>query len=93
MFNIGPTELIVILIIALLVFGPKRLPEVGRSIGRSLREFRRASDEIRGELEQGLNDDEPHATAPTNGAAPTAPIPPITPASGTTGESSAGPAG
>ena len=64
MFNIGPTELIVILIIALLVFGPKRLPEVGRSIGRSLREFRRASDEIRGELEQGLNDDEPNVTAP-----------------------------
>jgi sec-independent protein translocase protein TatA len=58
-FNIGPAELIVILIIALIVFGPKRLPEVGRSIGRSLREFRRASDEIRGELERDPDDDEP----------------------------------
>ena len=58
MFNIGPTELIIILVLALIVFGPKRLPEIGRSIGRSLREFRRASDEIRGEIERDL-DDEP----------------------------------
>ena len=58
MFNIGPTELIVILVLALIVFGPKRLPEIGRSIGRSLREFRRASDEIRGEIERDLDDDD-----------------------------------
>jgi sec-independent protein translocase protein TatA len=60
-FNIGPAELIVILIIALIVFGPKRLPEVGRSIGRSLREFRRASDEIRGELERDPDEGEPRS--------------------------------
>ena len=40
MFNIGPLELMVILVIALLVVGPHRLPEVGRSIGRGIREFR-----------------------------------------------------
>ena len=62
MFNIGPTELIVILVLALIVFGPQRLPEIGRSIGRSLREFRRASDEIRGELERDLDEDQPPAT-------------------------------
>jgi sec-independent protein translocase protein TatA len=56
--NVGPTELIIILVLALIVFGPKRLPEIGRSIGRSLREFRRASDEIRGEIEQDLDPDE-----------------------------------
>jgi sec-independent protein translocase protein TatA len=39
-FNIGPLELIVVLIIALIVFGPKRLPELGRSLGRGIREFR-----------------------------------------------------
>jgi sec-independent protein translocase protein TatA len=54
-FNIGPTELLVILIIALLVFGPKRLPEVGRTIGKSIREFRRASEELRDDLRIDLD--------------------------------------
>lgn len=38
--NIGPTELIVILVIALLVLGPKKLPEVGKSLGKGIREFK-----------------------------------------------------
>lgn len=38
--NIGPLEIVVVLIIALIVFGPKRLPELGRSLGRGIREFR-----------------------------------------------------
>lgn len=61
MFNIGPEELILILVIALLVFGPSKLPEVARSIGRGLREFRRASDQIRGEI-GGLLDLDDDAT-------------------------------
>jgi sec-independent protein translocase protein TatA len=38
--NIGPLEIAIVLIIALIVFGPKRLPELGRSLGRGIREFR-----------------------------------------------------
>jgi sec-independent protein translocase protein TatA len=70
-FNIGPTELIVILIVALIVFGPKRLPEIGRTLGRSLNEFRRASNDLRRELEVDLKD-EPSAGA---NPSPTSPVP------------------
>jgi sec-independent protein translocase protein TatA len=45
-FNIGPGELILVLIIALIVVGPGKLPEVGAAIGRSLREFRRAASDV-----------------------------------------------
>jgi len=57
-FNIGPTELIVILVIALIVFGPKRLPEISKTVGKSLREFRKATEGIRGQIEEGLSGDE-----------------------------------
>jgi sec-independent protein translocase protein TatA len=44
--NIGPLELIIILAIALLIVGPRRLPEMGSAVGRTIREFRKASTEI-----------------------------------------------
>ncbi len=47
MFGIGMTELLVILVIGLLVIGPKKLPELARSLGKGLAEFRRASTELR----------------------------------------------
>jgi sec-independent protein translocase protein TatA len=46
MFNVGPGELIIIMALALIFFGPRKLPEIGRSIGNAMREFRRASSEF-----------------------------------------------
>ncbi|HEY2772496.1 MAG TPA: twin-arginine translocase TatA/TatE family subunit [Candidatus Binatia bacterium] len=52
MFGIGPSELIVILVIALLVLGPKRLPELAAGLGKGLAEFRRATADINAELDE-----------------------------------------
>ena len=65
MFNIGPMELIVILLVALVIVGPKRLPEVGRSIGKSMRELRRATDEVRYSFETSLDDEPPEQARPS----------------------------
>jgi sec-independent protein translocase protein TatA len=54
--SVGPTELIIVLVIALLVLGPKRLPEVGRSVGRGMREFK---DSISGVNTRDDEDDDP----------------------------------
>jgi sec-independent protein translocase protein TatA len=54
-FNVGPGELVVVLIIALIVLGPKRLPEVGRSIGHGMREFK---DSLSGDSRRDEDDDE-----------------------------------
>ncbi len=70
MFNIGPLELMVILVVALLVVGPKRLPEVGRSIGRGLREFRKAQDEVKQTLRLSLDDTTPAPAKPASADTP-----------------------
>jgi TatA/E family protein of Tat protein translocase len=54
MLDIGIQELAVIGVLALLIFGPDKLPELGRRLGRAMREFRRASDEFRSTVEQNL---------------------------------------
>lgn len=50
--SLGFPELIVIFIIALLIFGPKKLPDIGRSVGKALGEFRRATNELKNTLEE-----------------------------------------
>jgi sec-independent protein translocase protein TatA len=58
--SLGLGEILIILVIALVVFGPKRLPEMGRSIGKGLREFRRATSDLRSEIEDDMDlEDEP----------------------------------
>lgn len=49
-FNIGMPEMMIILVIALIVFGPRKLPEIGATVGKAMREFRRASSELTEEL-------------------------------------------
>jgi sec-independent protein translocase protein TatA len=52
--SIGMPELIIILVIALIIFGPRKLPELGKSLGRSLNEFKRASQDLQNTLEQEI---------------------------------------
>ena len=52
--SIGPAELILIFVVALIVFGPKKLPEIGRSVGKALREFKKTSEEIKGRIEEEI---------------------------------------
>ena len=67
MFDIGLQEMLLIGVLALLVFGPSKLPELGRMFGRAMREFRRASDEFRSTVETNLhiNDLDPIISPPT----------------------------
>jgi Tat protein translocase TatB subunit len=81
MLNIGPQELLVILVIALVVVGPHRLPELGRSIGHWVRELRKAQDEVKRTIRVGLDEPtgEPAAGPTDNGGTPAAPRPTATP--------------
>lgn len=60
-FNIGIPEVIVILIIALIIFGPKRLPELGRSLGKGLRNFKDSLSNAATELKAGMQEEDPKA--------------------------------
>lgn len=68
--NIGPVELIIILVIALLILGPGRLPDVGSALGKSIREFRKAATDVQDSVKL---DSAP--AAPASAAPPAAPVP------------------
>lgn len=61
---IGFPELLIILVVALIVFGPRKLPELGRSLGKSLSEFKRASNELRSTLEEEVRLDDQKTRTP-----------------------------
>ena len=69
--SIGMGELLVIFVIALIVFGPRKLPELGRTLGKSLGEFKRASSDLRNTLEEEIHVEDQANRAP----APRAPAP------------------
>jgi len=83
--SIGMPELIIIFVIALIIFGPRKLPELGRSLGKSLSEFKRASNELKSTLEEEIRLDEQRANleaskAASASAAQPAPVVPVAPA-------------
>src|SRR5215472_1283799 len=68
--SIGVPELIIIFTIALIVFGPRKLPELGKSLGKSLAEFKRASNELRSTLEEEVRLEEQRTNVPAISPAP-----------------------
>jgi sec-independent protein translocase protein TatA len=67
--SIGMPELIVIFVIALIIFGPRRLPDLGKSLGKSIAEFKRASNELRSTLEEEIRIEEQRPAASQPAAA------------------------
>jgi TatA/E family protein of Tat protein translocase len=67
---LGVPELVIILVVALIFFGPRKLPELGRSLGKSLNEFKRASNELKSTLDEEIRMEErrsqPSPTAPAS---------------------------
>jgi sec-independent protein translocase protein TatA len=61
--SIGMPELIIILVIALIIFGPRKLPELGKSLGRSINEFKKASTDLQNTLEQEIKIEEQKESA------------------------------
>ena len=69
--SVGVPELIIIFVLALIIFGPRKLPELGRSLGKSLAEFKRASNELRNTLDEEIRlDEERPPRAPESAALP-----------------------
>jgi TatA/E family protein of Tat protein translocase len=83
--NLGFTEMLFLFVLALLIFGPKKLPEIGRQVGRALSEFKRASDEFKSQIQSEINkiDIEQHTQtilppSPPVGSVATGSLPPET---------------
>jgi sec-independent protein translocase protein TatA len=71
--NLGAPEILVILVVALLVFGPHKLPEIGRQVGGAMRELRKMQDSVKQELQTVMNDEQPRYDKPVSAPLPTSP--------------------
>jgi sec-independent protein translocase protein TatA len=71
-FGVGLPEMVVIFVLALLIFGPKKLPEIGRSLGKTLRGFQEASKEFESEIKKGVAELEKDPPPPVVSQAPAA---------------------
>ena len=93
---IGMPEMLVIAVIALIIFGPRKLPELGKSLGRSIAEFKRASNELKNTLEDEIRTEELQEARksaqipPSQSAAPSTPAPAAPPEGETTPRADAG---
>jgi sec-independent protein translocase protein TatB len=81
MFGLGFGEILIILVLALILLGPKKLPDVAKQLGKGMREFRKATDDLKGQFEREMYVDEakrapPHGVAPPTAAAPVQAPPP-----------------
>jgi TatA/E family protein of Tat protein translocase len=77
MFGIGLPELVIILVVALIVFGPRKLPDLAKSLGKGLAEFKKASDELKTSIESDLkvdlNEEPPYSEVPPQAESPVPP--------------------
>jgi TatA/E family protein of Tat protein translocase len=77
---IGMPEMVVIAVIALIIFGPRKLPELGKSLGKSIAEFKRASNELKNTLEDEIRTEELQDARKSAQVPPTSAVPPAAPA-------------
>ena len=76
---IGMPEMVIIAVIALIIFGPRKLPELGKSLGKSIAEFKRASNELKNTLEEEIRTEELQEARKSAQIPPTAATPPSPP--------------
>ena len=77
---IGMPEMVIIAVVALIIFGPRKLPELGKSLGKSIAEFKRASNELKNTLEDEIRTEELNDARKSAQIPPSAPVAPVTPA-------------
>lgn len=86
MFNMGVPELLIILAVALIVFGPRKLPEIGKTLGKALGEFRKATDDLKNTIEREVRIEELKQIGPSimpfETVSRSEPLPPLEPTPG-----------